>query len=141
MLNYPGVGVDRDASREWYNGYGWRGNERVCNPFDIPLLFDSREFDAWWFESGTPAFLVETLSKRKVSSVALGETTGSASLLSAFDVDRIVTEALLFQTGQDADENCLATCRTRSAAGTSWSSCPRTLTKITLPRAEHAIPW
>ena len=92
-------GLDRDAIREWYNGYGWRGEERVYNPFDILLLFRNREFGAWWFETGTPAFLVETLFKRRVSSVALGEMMGSASLLSAFDVDRIATEALLFQTG------------------------------------------
>ena len=92
-------GLDRDRIREWYNGYGWRGEERVYNPFDILLLFDAREFGAWWFETGTPAFLVETLFKRRVSSVALGEMMASASLLSAFDVDRIAAEALLFQTG------------------------------------------
>ena len=45
------------------------------------------------------AGLVETLFKRKVSSVTFGEMTSSASLLSAFDVDRIATEALLLQAG------------------------------------------
>ena len=34
-------GLDRDLIREWYNGYGWRGEERVYNPFDILLLFDA----------------------------------------------------------------------------------------------------
>ena len=92
-------GLDRDAIREWYNGYGWRGDERVYNPFDILLLFRNREFGAWWFETGTPAFLVETLFGRRVSSVALGEMVGTSTLLSTFDVDRIATEALLFQTG------------------------------------------
>ena len=92
-------GLDRDAIREWYNGYGWRGEERVYNPFDILLLFDAREFGAWWFETGTPAFLVETLFRRRVTSVALGEMVGTDALLSSFDVDDIATEALLFQTG------------------------------------------
>ena len=92
-------GLDRDTIREWYNGYYWRGDERVYNPFDILLLFDKREFGAWWFETGTPAFLVETLFRRQVSSVALGEMVGTDALLSAFDVDDIATEALLFQTG------------------------------------------
>ena len=92
-------GLDRDAIREWYNGYGWRGGERVYNPFDILLLFGKREFDAWWFETGTPAFLVETLFRRRVSSVSLEEMVASARLLSTFDVDDIATEALLFQTG------------------------------------------
>ena len=91
--------LDRDAIREWYNGYGWRGEEKVYNPFDILLLFRNREFDAWWFETGTPAFLVETLFRRRVSSVALEGMVASARLLSTFDVDDMPTEALLFQTG------------------------------------------
>ena len=92
-------GLDRDQIRDWYNGYSWRGDEQVYNPFDILLLFDSREFKAYWFETGTPTFLVETLFKRRVSSLALGELVGSDELLSTFDVDDIATEALLFQTG------------------------------------------
>ena len=92
-------GLDRDTIREWYNGYHWRGDERVYNPFDILLLFDKREFGAWWFETGTPTFLVETLFSRRVSSVALDAMVGTDALLSAFDVDDIATEALLFQTG------------------------------------------
>ena len=51
-------GLDRDQIRSWYNGYNWRGTESVYNPFDILLLFDRREFGAWWFETGTPTFLV-----------------------------------------------------------------------------------
>ena len=92
-------GLDRGAIREWYNGYAWLGEQKVYNPFDILLLFDRREFGAWWFETGTPAFLVETLFRRRVSALALDEMVGSEDLLSTFDVDDIATEALLFQTG------------------------------------------
>ena len=92
-------GLDRGQIRDWYNGYSWRGDEQVYNPFDILLLFDSREFKAYWFETGTPTFLVETLFKRQVSSLELGELVGGDALLSTFDVDDIATEALLFQTG------------------------------------------
>ena len=92
-------GLDRERIREWYNGYSWRGAEKVYNPFDILLLFDSREFEAHWFETATPSFLVETLTKRQVGSVNLEGMVGTRELLSAFDVDRIEPEALLFQTG------------------------------------------
>ena len=92
-------GLDREEIRDWYNGYSWRGEERVYNPFDILLLFDSREFGAYWFETGTPTFLIETLFKRHISSLKLDEMMGSNDLLSTFDVDEIATEALLFQTG------------------------------------------
>ena len=92
-------GLDREQVREWYNGYSWRGTEKVYNPYDVLLLFDSREFAAHWFETGTPAFLVDTLFERRVSTVSLEEMVSTAKLLSAFDVGKIGTEALLFQTG------------------------------------------
>ena len=92
-------GLDREQVRDWYNGYSWRGDEKVYNPFDILLLFDTREFAAHWFETGTPTFLVDTLFRRRVSSLALDGMVGSAELLSTFDVDDMPTEALLFQTG------------------------------------------
>ena len=93
------AGLDREAIRDWYNGYSWLGAERVYNPFDILLLFRRRKFDAYWFESGTPTFLVETLFERRVSSPALEDMAGGSELLSTFDVDDMATEALLFQTG------------------------------------------
>jgi len=93
------AGLDREQVREWYNGYRWRGPEKVYNPYDVLLLFDSREFKAHWFETGSPAFLVDKLFERRVSSVSLNETLGTEELLSEFDVDLIGTEALLFQTG------------------------------------------
>ena len=92
-------GLDREKVREWYNGYCWLGNEKVYNPFDILLLFDKRTFGPYWFETGTPTFLIETLFKRHVSALALDDMVGSDELLSAFDVDDMATEALLFQTG------------------------------------------
>ena len=98
-------GLDREQVREWYNGYRWRGADKVYNPFDVLLLLDSGEFKAHWFETGTPAFLLDTLFERRLSSVSLGGMMGTEDLLSAFDVggrsaaSGIGTEALLFQTG------------------------------------------
>ena len=92
-------GLDRGEIRRWYNGYGWLGDEKVYNPFDILLLFDTRRFKAWWFETGTPTFLIDTLLERGVGSLALEDMLGDDALLSAFDVGAIATEALLFQTG------------------------------------------
>ena len=92
-------GLDREQIRDWYNGYHWLGEERVYNPFDVLLLLRRREFGAYWFETGTPTFLLETLFQRRIGSLALREMAGGEDLLSAFDVDHIGTEALLFQTG------------------------------------------
>ena len=92
-------GLDRDKVRRWYNGYNWRGQDKVYNPFDILLLFRQREFKAHWFETGSPKFLIDTLMRRRVSSIDLEGMVTTEALLSAFDVDEMAVEALLFQTG------------------------------------------
>ena len=93
------AGLDRDRIRDWYNGYSWLGEERVYNPFGILQLFRSRRFRPYWFETGTPSFLIETLIAKQVSIPSLDGMRSDDDLLSQFDVDDIAPEALLFQTG------------------------------------------
>ncbi|MGE6606373.1 ATP-binding protein [Halomonas sp. NPDC076908] len=94
-------GLDREAIRQWYNGYRWGGREvvSVYNPFDVLLLFQKREFAPYWFESATPTFLVDILKQRGVFTPSLDHWETEYELLSQFDVDQISTEGLLFQTG------------------------------------------
>ena len=91
-------GLDRDEIRRWYNGYNWTG-AAVYNPFDLLLLFQEREFRTWWFETGTPTFLVDLLMQRGFFTPSLARLRADEALLSAFDVDHLATEALLWQTG------------------------------------------
>ncbi|NVZ10289.1 ATP-binding protein [Allochromatium humboldtianum] len=91
-------GLDRDEIRRWYNGYNWTG-ESVYNPFNLLLLFRNRRFQPWWFETGTPAFLVKLLARNGFFTPDLARLRTGLEILSTFDVDRIAPEALLFQTG------------------------------------------
>jgi hypothetical protein len=91
-------GLDREEIRRWYNGYNWLGTS-VYNPFDVLLLFRNRSFQPYWFETGTPTFLVDLLSQRQQFTPDLGRLHAAESLLSTFDVDYIASEALLFQAG------------------------------------------
>jgi hypothetical protein len=91
-------GLDREEIRRWYNGYNWLGTS-VYNPFDLLLLFDFREFKPYWFETGTPTFLVKLLTDRKQFTPDLARIVASDTLLSTFDVDNIPPEALMFQAG------------------------------------------
>jgi hypothetical protein len=91
-------GLDRELIRQWYNGYNWLG-ESVYNPFDLLLLFDSREFRPYWFETGTPTFLIKLLTARQQFTPDLSRIVAPEALLSTFDVDNIPVEALLFQAG------------------------------------------
>jgi len=91
-------GLDREEIRRWYNGYNWLGTS-VYNPFDLLLLFDFREFKPYWFETGTPTFLIKLLTDRKQFTPDLAQTVAEAGLLSTFDVDNMPPEALMFQAG------------------------------------------
>ena len=91
-------GLDREQVRDWYNGYNWTG-KAVYNPFDLLLLFQKRQFRPWWFETATPTFLVDLLTERRTWLPELGQLETDAALLSSFDVDRMTSEALLFQSG------------------------------------------
>jgi hypothetical protein len=91
-------GLNRQQIRDWYNGYNWLGTP-VYNPFDLLLLFRSHDFRPYWFETGTPTFLVKLLTERLFFTPNLSRLHASESLLSAFDVEAISTEALLWQTG------------------------------------------
>ena len=92
-------GLERDEIRAWYNGYAWRGSENVYNPYAILHLFASREFEAHWFETATPRFLIDTLLRRGFAAPDLENMQAGTALLSTFDVDSMPPEALLFQTG------------------------------------------
>ena len=91
-------GLDRQEMQRWYNGYNWLGDS-VYNPFDALLLFDNRTFRPYWFETGTPTFLIKLLMERQQFTPDLGRIVAADTLLSTFDVDNIPVEALLWQTG------------------------------------------
>ena len=91
--------LDRDKIRTWYNGYHWRGGERVYNPYDVLLLLRNREFRPYWFETGSPTFLFRMLMEKSVSPMEIENRMAGMSLVSKFDVNDIGIEALLFQTG------------------------------------------
>jgi len=90
--------LDRAEIRRWYNGYNWTG-EAVYNPFDLLLLFSTRLFKPYWFETGTPTFLVDLLTSRGFFTPDLRRLRSDESLLSSFQIEHIASEALLWQTG------------------------------------------
>ncbi len=92
-------GLDRERIRAWCNGYHWRGDATLYNPFDALLLFRSREFAAHWYETGTPEFLHRLIAERKLNLLQLESRPIPARQLARFDVDDIDLHALMFQAG------------------------------------------
>lgn len=82
----------------WYNGYSFCG-EPVYNPFDVLLYLSERQFRPYWFETGTPSFLIKLLLNKKFFLPELENLIATERLLGSLDIDFIEPENLLFQTG------------------------------------------
>ena len=91
-------GVDLDKVSQWYNGYNWLGEE-VYNPFDILLYLDSKEFSSYWFETGTPSFLIKLLYSGQYSIPDIENLSAGEEIVGSFDVENITAETLLFKAG------------------------------------------
>ena len=94
----PLASVDKAQVREWYNGYSWGGTEKVYNPFSILSFFQGGgEYSNFWFETGTPTFLIREMKKRSYYIPERIEV--SQNKLNAFDLTRLDPISVLFQTG------------------------------------------
>lgn len=86
--------------RIWYDGYKFSKNgELVYNPFSTLKLLDSKDFSAYWFETGTPTFLIKLLEKREFDLIDLEQYEMSAAGFSTFEIEELPTIPLLYQTG------------------------------------------
>ncbi|MCY4444765.1 MAG: AAA family ATPase [Proteobacteria bacterium] len=92
--------LDRNKIKRWYNGYNWLGEEKVYNPFGILNLFDKKKFKGWWIDTGAPQYLYKYLNALSTLSIEKMENYWIDSRdISTFNVDRLVPQALLFQSG------------------------------------------
>ena len=84
-----------------YDGYHFcHGSEDIYNPFSLIKCLDAREFGSYWFETGTPTFLLERLRKNPMDETKLDKMTEIAQ--SDFDISPELTEdtlPMLYQTG------------------------------------------
>lgn len=84
--------------KRWYNGYNW-GGESVYNPYDVLLFLDEMQFEPYWYNTGSPRFLIDFLMENKTSLANLELQRENLVSLSKFDIDNTSPTALMFQTG------------------------------------------
>ncbi len=88
----------RQSVRRMYNGYSWDGEHSVYNPFSILNFLGSGALRNYWFETGTPTFLIEQM--RAAGRFVWEEEEIVALLdLASFDLEHIDPATILFQTG------------------------------------------
>ncbi|MCP4157159.1 MAG: AAA family ATPase [bacterium] len=94
-----GINEIRLQVRNWYNGYSWDGENFMYNPYSILRLFKDNQFDNYWFSSGTPTFLMESIRERGKDIREYDGLETSGYLFDQFELDNIDLDSLLFQTG------------------------------------------
>lgn len=92
-------GADREKVRDWYNGYCWPGSSRLYNPHGILRFLKNQEYREWWYETGTPTFLVKVMKQREEFPIVLEGMEIAGGDLIASEIEEISTASLLFQTG------------------------------------------
>ncbi len=93
------VSVDAimDKIRYWYNGFSWNAKDFVYNPYSTMLLMKKQEFENYWFESGTPTFLVKLINadiKYDFRSLELNK-----NIYSWHDLKKLDYLSIMLQTG------------------------------------------
>lgn len=97
-------GIEKEACYERlkfdYDGYHFSiGSAGVYNPFSLLNTLSSRQFKDYWFETGTPSFLVYQLMKSDYQLDYLTEEELTADTLNSIDVMDDNPLPLLYQSG------------------------------------------
>ncbi len=83
--------------RVWYNGYRFEENaETVYNPVSLMKSFQELKFKNYWFETGTPTFLINLLRDRPLT---LENLTADETDFSTYEPGNLAVLPLLVQTG------------------------------------------
>jgi len=90
--------VDLQHVKLWYDGYNFRG-QNLYNPYDLLMFLWEKRYKPYWFQTGTPTFLLELIKERKFFVPQLDTVKIFETQLEEFDINNIDLEVLLFQTG------------------------------------------
>ena len=83
----------------WYNGYSWTGKTFVYNPFSLLSFFLDNSFQNYWFATGTPTFLVETIRDKGIKPEKIETKEVNPIFFDKFEIENLDLYGLLFQTG------------------------------------------
>ncbi|MBN1970073.1 MAG: AAA family ATPase [Candidatus Delongbacteria bacterium] len=86
--------------RRYYNGFRFTDKDvRVYNPFSVGRALSFKQLRNFWFESGTPTFLVNLIKEKQYNLTNFQNLEISTIEVKAYDIENLQIEALLFQTG------------------------------------------
>lgn len=93
--------------KENYDGYHFSGKSvGMYNPFSLLNALCDQTFNDYWFETGTPTFLVETLKRNNYELENMTREEVNADLLGSLDNINTNPLPLLYQSGYLTIKDC-----------------------------------
>ena len=86
--------------REQYDGYHFHPKGiGVYNPFSLLNCLKQNEFKDYWFETGTPTYLVQLLQEREYNLEKMSREETSADVLNSIDANSTNPIPVIYQSG------------------------------------------
>ncbi len=86
--------------KDIYNGIRFSKKEvYVYNPVSFTKSMEQGYFDYYWFETGTPTFLLKLLKQKNYDIIKFDGLQLHSRIFSSYEIEKIKIEALLYQTG------------------------------------------
>lgn len=97
-----GVTYDRICAdlKENYDGYHFTHNSiGIYNPFSLLNAFKRKEFNSYWFETGTPTYLVKLLKKHNYDLERMTHEETDVQVLNSVDSESTNPIPVIYQSG------------------------------------------
>ena len=87
--------------REYYDGFSFDGRTRLYNPFSILQCLKKGEFRNYWYESGSPSFIVEWMKEHQILDPEEYRhiVINSNDFISAQEIEQADAASFLYQSG------------------------------------------
>ncbi len=86
--------------RNYYDGYLFTAKgSRLYNPYSMLKALQSKEIDAYWFETGTPYFLAHWTRDNDIDPESINGVVATKEELTTIGFDNLDPVPLMFQTG------------------------------------------
>ena len=86
--------------RRMYDGYHFdEDSPGMYNPFSVLNTFQTRKFGSYWFETGTPTYLVELLKRHHYNLEDMSKSEVTADVLNSIDAESHDPIPVIYQSG------------------------------------------
>ena len=86
--------------KEYYDGYHFTHNSiGIYNPFSLLNAFKYKELGSYWFETGTPTYLVKLLKKHHYDLERMAHEETDAQVLNSIDSESTNPIPVIYQSG------------------------------------------